>query len=129
VPFIEDANSENDSENNGSDSENGAGGVATTVSTTNPVATIEGSDGDRVATPTSVVQESPIMIATFDVETEAEPENEQGDMDAMMAGTSMWKQFTDPTTGRSYYAHRETRETSWVRPPDHELRVLNVTTI
>jgi hypothetical protein len=89
VPFIEDANSENDS-NNGSDSENGSSIVASTVSTTNPVATIEGSDGDRVATRTSVEQESPSTSATFDVETEAGPESDLGDIDAMMPGTSMW---------------------------------------
>jgi len=30
--------------------------------------------------------------------------------------TSMWDEVTDPASGRPYYVHRETRETSWTRP-------------
>jgi hypothetical protein len=30
----------------------------------------------------------------------------------------LWKAVIDPNTGRTYYYHRKTRETTWTKPPD-----------
>ena len=35
----------------------------------------------------------------------------------------IWKEVTDPKTGRSYYYHRKTRETTWVRPKEMDMPV------
>lgn len=33
----------------------------------------------------------------------------------------LWKTAVDPSTGRTYYYHRLTRESTWTKPPDEEL--------
>jgi WW domain len=39
---------------------------------------------------------------------------------------AMWKAVVDPNTGRSYYYHRQTRETTWTKPPEEDIIPLKV---
>ena len=33
-------------------------------------------------------------------------------------GKTLWKAVADPNSGKTYYVNRDTRETSWKKPPD-----------
>eukprot|EP00529_Nitzschia_sp_RCC80_P002981 CAMPEP_0113489490 /NCGR_PEP_ID=MMETSP0014_2-20120614/26556_1 /TAXON_ID=2857 /ORGANISM="Nitzschia sp." /LENGTH=1133 /DNA_ID=CAMNT_0000383229 /DNA_START=141 /DNA_END=3542 /DNA_ORIENTATION=- /assembly_acc=CAM_ASM_000159 len=50
----------------------------------------------------------------------SKPDSTESATQEIQKPKAIWKTATDPNTGRTYYYHRKTRETTWIKPDEYE---------